>query len=166
MADGVALDRGGSLAALRQRFAAAGAPELDRIIGLHEARYLGPAWLRWGGPVGVALLGMPGWAGKRFPDTAAGPGSVTDAGTDSVRGCNVRRSGRRLVDSLPMTARVEASVTDGRPAIVATYQPEAPWPWRTVRDELRPVAPDALLGLSFGFPLLRQGMPFLLLRRG
>ena len=127
------------------------------MVGLHQAVYLGPAWLRWGGPLGVALLGMPGWAGKRF--------SVPADGADVVRGCNLCRRGGRLVASLPVSARIEPSVIDGRRAIVVTYAPDAAWPWRSVRDELRPVAADTLVGLSFGFPLLSGGLPFLLVHR-
>lgn len=151
------MDESGSLRSWRQQFQEAAEPDLAVVVGRHQARYLGPAWLRWGGPLGVALLGMPGWAGKRF--------SVPPEGTDVVRGCNLRRSGGRLVASLPMTARIEASVVDGRRAVVATYAADAPWPWRSVRDELRPVAAGALLGVSFGLPVLSGGLPFLLVHR-
>jgi hypothetical protein len=145
------------VASWRQLFVDAAEPDLASMVGLHQAQYLGPAWLRWGGPLGVALLGMPGWAGKRF--------SVPAEGADVLQGCNLRRSSGRLVTSLPMTARIEASVVDGRRAIVATYAADAPWPWRSVRDEFRSVAPAALLGLSFGFPLVSGGLPFVLVHR-
>ncbi len=151
------MDRSGSLPSWRQVFAEAEEPDLASVVGLHQAAYLGPAWLRWGGPLGVAVLGMPGWAGKRFPLPATG--------ADVVRGSNICRRGGRLVPSLPMTARIEPSVVDGRRAIVATYAPDARWPWRSVRDELRPVAADTLVGLSFGLPLLSRGLPFLLVHR-
>lgn len=152
------MEAGASLAALRQQFEQAAEPDLRQVLGLHQAQYLGPLWLRVGGPLGVAVLGMPGWAGKRFP--AGGQAGPT------VSGWNMRRHRGHLVESLPMTARVEASITDERAAIVATYAADSPWPWRGVRDELRPVSADTLLGLSFGLPLFSAGLPFLLVRRG
>ena len=137
-------------------FRVAGDPTLDLLVGRLRAVSIGPAWMRRATPVFVALTGMPGWWGKQFaPDDEA----------TALGGHNTLERDGSLVPSLRMTARLGASRVDGRPAIVATYDGGAPWPWRGVRDELRPLADGRLLGLSFGLvPLLPTPAPFLLER--
>jgi len=152
-----AVHRSDSITALRAAFRAAAAPDLQRLVGVHQAFFAGPLWLRSPSPLAIAVLGMPGWAGKRFP------GPVVDG---VLAGCNLRRSGGELAPSLPMTARVEAAALDGRAAIVAQYSDGAPRPWRSVRDEFRALGPEVLLGLSYGLTPTSGGLPFLLLRRG
>jgi hypothetical protein len=106
----------------------------------------------------MRLTGMPGWWGKRF--------RAPLGGGDSLDGENVLLRGGRLVDSIPMRARIGSSRVDGRLALLITYPPDARWPHRRVNDELRPVDEDTLLGLSFGLPLApRGGAPFILHRR-
>ena len=148
--------RADSIAALRDAFRAAAVPDPARLVGIHQAFIAGPCWLRCTSPPAIALLGMPGWAGKRFS------GPVEDG---ALAGCNVRRSRGQLAESLPMTANLEASALDGQPAVVARYGEAARWPWRGVRDELRAVGPEVLLGLSHGLAPGSGGLPFLLLRR-
>ena len=111
--------------------------------------------MRWATPVFLALTGMPGWWGKEF---AADDSRV-------LRGNNITERAGSLAPSLAMTARLDASRVDGRPALVAVYDGDAPWPWRGVRDELRPLPDGRLLGLSFGLvPPLPTPAPFLLER--
>ena len=140
-----------SLSALRELFAAAPEPTLDDVVGEHLADFAGPAWLRRSGAPTMAVIGMKGWCGKRFAATG--------------EGVNLVRSGAGLADSVPITARLGAATRDGRAAVVVTYPASARWPLRRCRDELRRVAPDTLLGLSFGVPLAPPGgAPFLLRR--
>ena len=61
------------------------------------------------------------------------------------------------------------SLADGRPALVVSYAPDAPWPWRRVRDELRaaPEGPGIVAMTFVDMPGLRRlgGTPFLLTPR-
>lgn len=146
-----------SLSELREAFRAAPDPVLDDLVGAHDSQYVGPGWLRSAGPLSMRVLGMPGWCGKRF---------APDAGDGILRGVNlVRGRGGALGDSIPMTARLEPSRMDGRPALVISYPPDARFPWPRVRDELRPFGSGTLLGMTFGIPLAPPGgAPFLLHR--
>lgn len=141
--------------ALIARFRALGAPSLTALAGTHEAVFVGPAALRRTAPRSIALAGMPAWYGKRF-----------DA--DGARGVNLLR-GRddELEERNPMTAAIAPSWLDGAPAIVVSYAPDGPRPWRWVRDEFRVADPDTLLGLTFAVsPRLRAlAAPFTLERR-
>ena len=143
-----------SLRALRRAFAAADAPTLDLLHGFRRAEFAGPFWLRLAGPGTMAATGMPRWVGKRFRPT-----------DDPARldGDNVLQRGAELVASIPMTASVEPATLDGRPALVVRYPERARWPWRRVRDELRPLPDGRLLGLTYGLPgTSPRGVPFIL----
>jgi hypothetical protein len=145
----------GSVHALQQAFRDAPAPELGALVGSHEATFAG--WLRLGGPLAMRLTGMPGWWGKRFR-APVGDG-------DSLEGENLLLRRGRLVESIPMRARIGSSRVDGRPALLISYPPDARWPHRRVNDELHPLDEGTLLGLSFGLPLApRGGAPFILHR--
>lgn len=147
----------GSLSALRGAFRAAPDPALADLVGVHGAEFIGPGWLRAAAPLSMGVLGMPGWCGKRFDP---------DPGDGILRGANLARSKDRAVgDSIPITARLEPSRMDGRPALVVSYPPEARFPWPRVRDEFRPFGSGTLLGMTFGIPLAPPGgTPFLLHR--
>jgi hypothetical protein len=150
------LNSDGSVRALQRAFREAPAPELGALVGRHEAKFAG--WLRVGGPLSMSLTGMHGWWGKQFRAPAGGG--------DSLEGENLVRREGRLVESIPMRAQIAPSRVDGRPALVISYPPDAHWPHCRVKDELRPLNEDTLLGLSFGLPLApRAGAPFLLQRR-
>jgi cholesterol oxidase len=76
----------------------------------------------------------------------------------------VLRDGVR-VDAIPIRARIEPSLMDGRPAIAVVYPADAPFPWPRVRDELRALGAGTLLGMTFHMPLAPPaGTPFLLHR--
>jgi hypothetical protein len=146
-----------SLRALHRAFREAPTPELARLIGSHEAEFVGPAWLRLPSPLTMRLTGMPGWCGKAFRTPAEGG--------DSLEGENLLRRRGQLVPSIPMSAELAPSRVDGRPALVVSYPPDARWPWRRVNDELRALDERTLLGLTFGIPgAPRGGSPFLLHR--
>jgi hypothetical protein len=146
----------GSVRSLQRTFREAPAPELAALVGRHEARFAG--WLRLGGPLSMSLTGMHGWWGKQFRAPAGGG--------DSLDGENLLHRQGRLMESIPMRAQIAPSRVDGRPALVITYPPDARWPHRRVKDELRPLDERTLLGLSFGLPLApRGGAPFILHRR-
>jgi hypothetical protein len=150
------LSRRGSVRELQRAFRDAPDPELTALVGTHEAEFAG--WLRLGGPLSMSLTGMHRWWGKRF--------RVAGAGGDTLEGENLLRRRGRLEESIPMRARIGPSRVDGRPAIVISYPPDARWPHRRVRDELRPLDDHTLLGLSFGLPgAPRRGAPFILHRR-
>jgi hypothetical protein len=143
-----------SVRELQRAFRDAPEPELDALIGTHEAEFAG--WLRLGGPLAMRVTGMPGWWGKRF--RAAGGG-------DSLEGENLLRRQGRLVESIPMTAQIAPSRVDGRRAILIRYPPDARWPHNRVNDELRPLDDQTLLGLSFGLPLAPPGGARFILHR-
>jgi cholesterol oxidase len=139
---------------LRRAFTEATAvPTLDLMIGFRRAEFGGSRVLRALGPVTMAATGMPGWVGKRFH---AGPGN-------ELQGENVLERGGAQHASIPMRVRVEPATADGRPALVVRYPRSARWPWRRVRDELRPLPDGRLLALTYGLPgTSPRGVPFVL----
>jgi cholesterol oxidase len=147
-----------SLAALRAAYRAAPDPELALLVGDHESEFVGPRWLRMAAPLGMRVGRMAGWCGKRFDPDEDGDGVL--------QGVNrVLREGVRA-DAIPITARIEPSLMDGRPAIAVAYPADAPFPWPRVRDELRALGEGTLLGMTFHMPLAPPaGTPFLLHRR-
>jgi len=151
--------RSWSLRIITQLFSAAAEPLLDQLVGTHHATALGPWWVRRPAPLLLAATGMPGWWGKEFA-----PPSPSEPTT--LAGHNLRESDGRVVPSLAMTARLGRSRVDSRPAVVLTYEPGAPWPWRGVTDEVRPLEDGLLLGLSFDIVAkVPIAAPFLLERR-
>src|SRR5512132_248541 len=108
-----------SVRELQQAFREAPEPELGALVGLHEAEYAGPAWMRLAGPLAMRLTKMPGWWGKAF--------RAPVEGADELEGENVLRRGGHLESSIPMRARVAPSRVDGRPALVVSYPPDAPY---------------------------------------
>lgn len=145
-----------SLATIAAAFRAAREPDIAMLSGHHRAQLIGPAWLRLTGPLLMSVTGMPNWYGKSF-----GPPSAEGV----LAGANLVRRNSEIERSIPITASVEVSPYDGRPALVVRYPAGARWPWRNVTDHLRPLDDDVLLGLTFGIPgAPRGGAPFLLQR--
>jgi len=133
------------------------APALHDVEGTLRAEFVTP--LRQVAPVGLGLVGLPRWHGKRF---AASTGFALD-GVNLVR---ARDGSGTLEERLPMRAVLGSGVADGLPAVVVTYAADGPRPWRWVRDELRVGRDGSLVGMSYvDRPLLRRvGLPFLLRR--
>ncbi|GAB2862378.1 hypothetical protein [Nocardioides pacificus] len=157
-------ERAASLLALRRSWRGLAAPGLDDLVGDLRADFLPP--LRRVAPVGLGLVGLPRWWGKRFrPDDGAGVGAAL-AGVNLVRPRSNGAAGQ-LVETLPMTARMGTSLVDERPAIVISYAADGPRPWRWVRDEVRCDAAGSLVAMTFvDVAGLRRagGTPFLLQR--
>ena len=147
----------GSLGDLRSAFRAAPDPSVADLVGRFEAEFIGPGWMRAGGPVLMWLGRMPGWCGKRF--------DYADGTSESLVGANLVRTAGTVRDSVPITAAMARSQMDGRPALIVSYPKDAPFPWPRVADELRPFGEGVLLGMTFGIPLAPPGgNPFLLRR--
>ncbi|WP_181311046.1 hypothetical protein [Nocardioides campestrisoli] len=143
-----------TLLSLRREWPGLAAPDLDDLVGDLEASFVAP--LRRVAPAGLGLIGLPRWFGKRFHREG-----------DHLAGMNLLRSEDEdaLAETLPMTARVEPSLLDGRPAVAVSYAPDAPVPWRWVRDEIRLRPDGSYLGMTLvQRPVLRMlgGTPFLL----
>ena len=141
------MDKTTSLSTWRARFRTLPAPQLAAITGFRRVSFVGPFWLRGSAPSAIALGGLPGWLGKRFISTK--------------QAINVLASGE---ERLPMRVDFDTSWLDGRPVWVCSYEPDAPFPWRQVRDEFRVLSETAWLGMTvIDLPGLRRtGWPFLL----
>lgn len=138
---------------LRALFAAADCPAPPALAGRLAAEIVGPWPVRAAAPVVFRLTGLGDWWGKDLRATAAG---------DGLAGHNLAGPGgeRR---TLPLSAAIGPSRTDGAPAVLVRYPADAPWPWRRVVDELRVLPDGTVLGLTFGLPAGgRGGAPFLL----
>lgn len=144
--------QGAGLARLKALYANLPVPPPSMCEGFFRASFLGPLWMRMSAAPTLRLTGLPGWQGKRFltPDSAT----------------NVLKLGGRIEERLKMTVRAVTSMVDGSPAVALCYGEEAPAPWRWVRDELRALNDDSLLGITFvDKPVLRTcPFPFLLER--
>jgi hypothetical protein len=147
-----------SMSQLKALFSSLEPPSAAMRRGFFRARFIGPFWLRLLGRPSVEVSGLPGWQGKKFL-------SADDA-------TNVLKKGERFNEALSMRIVHGTSRVDGRTGLALHYVPEggtaAPVPWRWVRDELRAVDPDTLLGMTVvDLPVLRSvPFPFLLEREG
>jgi cholesterol oxidase len=143
------------VAALVRAWSSLPAPALDDLVGVLRAEFVAP--LRHVAPLGLGLVGLPRWHGKRF--ATSGPGEL--AGVNLVR---ARDGSGLLEERLPMRAVLGLGVADGLPVVVVSYPVDGPRPWRWVRDELRVGRDGVLVGMSYvDRPLLRRGgLPFLL----
>lgn len=149
-----------SLIGLRRSWIDLPPAALDTLVGDQEASFVAP--LKQIAPLGLGLIGLPRWYGKRFRARHDG----------ALSGVNLLRAGRgasnALQETMPMVVREGISLLDGRPAVVIEYAPgtRRPWPW--VRDELRQLPDGSLVGMTIvDLPVLRLlgGTPFLLHRR-
>lgn len=145
-----------SIGELKTLFSSLQPPAAAMRHGFFRASFIGPAWLRATGRPSVELSGLPGWQGKKFLN-------ADDA-------TNVLKKKDGLVEALAMRVTPGTSQVDGRPGVALHYVPKdgrpAPFPWRFVRDELRAVDADTILGFTvIDLPVLRLvAFPFLLTR--
>lgn len=144
--------RTASVGALKKLYSSLPVPDAKIRHGFFRASFIGPFWMRLSGKPTLELTGLPGWQGKRF---------ITDGTATNV----LLRKGER-VDALNMTVQDVTSYVDGSAGVALRYGADAPAPWRWVRDELRAIDDNTLLGITFvDVPVLRHfPMPFLLER--
>lgn len=133
------------------------APQLEDFVGDLNAEFVSP--LRHLAPIGLGLLGLPRWQGKRFVH-------VTADELSGVNLCRVRGQAGLLDERLEMRAVIGSSNTDSQPALIVSYAKDGPRPWLWVRDEFRVRVDGTYLGMSFlDVPGLRGlGLPFLLIK--
>ena len=126
------------------------APSLDDLVGTWRAEFVTP--LHHIAPVGLGLVGLPRWYGKRF-----------ELDGDALAGVNllIAKDGG-FEERLPMRAALGVSAKDGQPAGVITYAADAPRPWRWIRDEVRVLQNRSLVGMSATSAAPSLGLPFLL----
>lgn len=147
-----------SLAELKTLFRSLQPPGESMRRGFFRASFVGPAWLRLTARPSLEMSGLPGWQGKKF--------------LDAEHATNVLLKNGARVDHLAMRVMPVTSRVDGRPGLALTYPPRdgkpAPIPWRWVRDELRAIDGNTILGMTvIELPLLRHLVfPFLLTREG
>ncbi len=141
-----------SVSALKKLYSSLPVPDAGMRHGFFRASFIGPFWLRMSGRPTLELTGLPGWQGKRF---------ITGDTATNV----LLRKGERI-DALNMSVANITSYVDGSAGVALRYGAEAPIPWRWVRDELRAIDGNTLLGITFvDLPVLRHfPMPFLLER--
>ncbi len=141
-----------SIAKLKALFSTLQAPAADMCSGFYRAEFIGPWWLRVTGRPSVAMSGLPGWQGKQFL-------SATTA-------TNVLLKKGQTRHALLMRCVGDVSQVDGKQGLALHYGADAPLPWRWVRDEMRAVDAQHILGMTvINLPLLnRLSFPFLLVR--
>ncbi|MCC1495875.1 hypothetical protein [Alcanivorax sp. 1008] len=141
-----------SIGQLKALYACLALPEPGMCEGFFRARFLGPAWMRASARPTLNLSGLPGWQGKRF--------------TTATSATNVLIHKGQTEERLTMTVTSVKSLVDGSDGLALCYGPDAPRPWRWVRDELRAIDANTLLGITFvDKPLIRLfAFPFLLER--
>ncbi len=137
-----------SLSAFPALFARLDAPQA--LSGTYRAAFTGPGWLRRIAPPGLWPLGLGGWWGKQF----AADGS----------GMNLVLRGGELQRIFPIRLVPAQSLLDGKPCLSVRYEPECPFPWPHVVDDLRRLDEHTLLGMTMinAGPLHRLALPFLL----
>jgi hypothetical protein len=121
--------------------------------GLHRGIFVGPAWLLPLWPPTLAITGLGGWWGKEIDQAGEAVNIVLRKG-------NFRRI-------FPMVPVAQDSYLDGKSGLALHYQPENPFPWPKIVDELRRIDADHILGMTLvEIGLLRRlGFPFVLQRR-
>lgn len=137
---------------LKALFSTLQAPTADMCSGFYRAEFIGPWWLRLIAGPSVALSGLPGWQGKQF--------------LTSATATNVLRKKGKTTHALSMRAVSGASQVDGKHGVALHYGIDAPVPWRWIRDEIRVVDAQRILGMTvIKLPVLwRLSFPFLLVR--
>ena len=141
------------LTAFRELFAALVAPTIAGCLGIYQAEFVGPAWLRKIAGPGLWPLGLGGWWGKQFDGWG--------------QGTNIVKRKNELSPFMPIEARQMPSLIDGRPALTVIYPPDSRFPWPWVIDELRHFDERSLLGMTMikVSPLHNLALPFLLHHR-
>lgn len=141
-----------SIKDLKKLYRDSALPDQTMRHGFFRASFIGPLWIRLSAKPTLNLTGLPHWQGKRFLTENSATNVLLQQGRD--------------VDALEMSLEPVTSYVDGSKALAFCYGSNSPRPWRWVRDELRAIDGDTLLGITFvDLPILRNfAFPFLLER--
>ena len=142
-----------SLRQIQEKFTGLRPPEPGSMQGIQRGIFVGPGWLIPLWPPLLAISGLGGWWGKEIQadDTAINL---------------VKRQGR-FERRFPMYLVEQESHLDGKTGRVFRYQPDNPFPWSLIVDELRRIDERHILGMTLAEvgPLRRLGFPFILQQR-
>ncbi len=144
-----------SISSIRMLFKTLEPPVAASLYGLHRGLFVGPSWLRASAGPLLAITGLGGWWGKEF-------GSEVSAGAMNL----VLRHGQ-YQRILRMDFVHQPSYLDGRPGLALRYHRDSPFPWPLIRDELRRIDENLVLGMTLvdWGPFRKQAFPFILHRR-
>lgn len=138
------------LLAFTRLFADLPSPTQASSKGTWQAAFVGPAWLRWLAPRGLAMLHFSGWWGKELSGDGTGINYFERAG--------------KMQQAFPMQVTESTSLIDGKACLVVHYSLQELFPWRFIQDELRQLGVNSLLGMTIinkpGLPVFP--LPFLL----
>ncbi|MCX6078327.1 MAG: hypothetical protein NTW32_02230 [Chloroflexi bacterium] len=135
-----------SLKQFRSLFASLAIPLPDTILGTYHAAFVGPTWLRTAAAPALSVSGLGGWWGKEF---------LTDGSATNI----VLRAG--VFSSLFQMRLIETrSFIDQKHGLALHYQPESPFPWMFVVDELRRLDETSLLGMTIANLQGLRGLAF------
>ena len=125
-------------------------PEPASLIGVYQASFVGPAWLRTSADPALALSGLGGWWGKEFFENGTAINIILKGGIFS------NRFSMKLIST--------PSFIDRQAGLYLHYQPGNPFPWMYVVDEIRQLDQNNLLGMTMANVTGLRGLafPFLL----
>ena len=131
-------------------FASSSVHNQSTPIGTYRASFVGPGWLRAAAGPALSIGGLGGWWGKQFKDDGTAVNLIQHG--DKLE----PRFSMRLIDAI--------SALDGKPALALHYDPENPFPWPHIVDELRHLDSVTLLGMTYVnvSALQKLAFPFLL----
>jgi len=139
-----------SLREIRKLFSTLEPPPVGALVGIFQGFFVGPGILRriWG-PL-LALTGLGGWWGKAFDS----PGKAV----------NLTLQHGRFDRRFPMAAVEQISYLDRQPGLALRYQPDTPFPWPFIVDEMRQIEAGRLLGMTLMDirPFRQAAFPFVL----
>jgi hypothetical protein len=121
--------------------------------GAYRTIILGSPLAKLASKVILPLIGFRNWKGKRL--------------LGNGKGINIFKRDGQYVDDILMLTAVGESWLDGKPALILTYPPGAPFFTRYLRDELRQLDDNTLIILGwFDLPFVRNSASAALLVKG
>lgn len=142
-----------SLPALYRLFSSLQPPNQLTLKGLFKGSFVGPGWLRRLDTMLLGMSGLRGWWGKDF----YGDGYAV----------NVKLHKGQVFRLFPMTFVEQTSYLNAQHGLALRYNPDNPFPWPLILDELRQIHPELILGMTLAplGPLRYLALPFVLQHR-